>query len=174
MRHLILPAILCFFIHSTVRSQKPFELGPEYMRLIGKGYNTHAAGIRGETFRNKGSFSIGLTYTFSASNSYSFSNGFNLYGGYRYAFGTSANGSNPFVGVKILYSLVSWEGKSSLFSPMLTPIAEAGYHFVFAKHIFAAPAVGYGYTLRIIPDYNSLDEDAGGRIVGALSAGYRF
>ena len=50
----------------------------------------------------------------------------------------------------------------------------AVYHLVFAKRIYAAPSVGYGYTLKISKDYNSMDEDNGGRVIPSLSAGYRF
>lgn len=155
-------------------SQKPFELGAEYHYMTGKGFKDHVGGLRAETFPGKGSFSVGLTYQFSSSASYSTGKGFGIYAGYRYALGNNANGSNPFIGAKLMWHLLSWEGKSKLFSPLFTPIAEAGYHLVFAKHIFAAPTIGYGYTIRVIPDYNSLDEDAGGRLIPSLAAGYRF
>jgi len=174
MRRLSLFICLSFVVHSAALSQNLFELGAEYMRTIGKQHNAHIAGPKGELFSNKNSFSVGITYNFSANSSYSVAKGFGIYGGYRYAFGSNPNGNNPFAGIKILFSLVSWEGKSSLFSPMLTPVAEAGYHFIFAKNFFAAPAIGYGYTIRVIPDYNSLDEDVGGRVVPAIGAGYRF
>ncbi|MBI1342618.1 MAG: hypothetical protein GC171_06780 [Terrimonas sp.] len=156
-------------------SQHPFEIGGEYMRSMGKGFKDNIAGVRGETFSNKSSFNVGITYQFSSKSSYSTAKGFGIFGGYRYAFGSNTNGNNLFVGAKILFNLLSWEGKSSLFSPLITPIAEAGYHLTFAKQrLFAAPAVGYGFTLRVIPDYNSLDEDAGGRFIPGISAGYRF
>ncbi|TAL42969.1 MAG: hypothetical protein EPN92_10815 [Chitinophagaceae bacterium] len=172
MQKTLLFVLLFFGLVVTAKSQKPFELGPEYMRTIGQQHNASIAGFRGETFRNKSSFSIGLTYHFS--DSYSSSKGFGIYGGYRYGFSNNPDGNNVFAGIKILFSLVSWEGKSSLFSPMMTPIAEVGYHFIFAKNFFAAPAVGCGYTIRVIPDNNSLDEDVGGRIIPSISAGYRF
>ncbi|MBL7750510.1 MAG: hypothetical protein JNN29_03960 [Chitinophagaceae bacterium] len=172
MRRLFL--LLVVFTSLTALAQKPFELGAEYHYMVGKGFKDHIGGVRGESFPGKGSFSVGLTYQFSSSASYSTSKGFGIYAGYRYSLGNNTNGNNPFIGAKLMWHLLSWEGKSSLFSPMFTPIAEAGYHLVFAKHIFAAPTIGYGYTLRIIPDYNSLDEDAGGRLVPSLAAGYRF
>lgn len=172
MRAILITLLTCGTL--ALWSQKPFELGAEYHYMMGKGFKDHIGGLRAETFPGKSTFSVGLTYQFSSSASYSTGKGFGLYAGYRYTLGNNANGSNPFVGAKLMWHLLSWEGKSSLFSPMFTPIAEAGYHLVFAKHIFAAPTIGYGYTLRVIPDNNSLDEDAGGRLIPSLSAGYRF
>ncbi|HET9744781.1 MAG TPA: hypothetical protein VFP97_03650, partial [Chitinophagaceae bacterium] len=65
-------------------------------------------------------------------------------------------------------------GKTNLGSLMFTPGAEAGYHFVFGTHIFTAPSIGYGYQIKITKEYNSRDDDVGGRIIPGLSAGYRF
>jgi hypothetical protein len=45
---------------------------------------------------------------------------------------------------------------------------------VFAKHYFGAPSIGYGYTIKFSKDYNSLNEDVGGRIIPSASAGYHF
>lgn len=155
-------------------SQNPFELGGEYTRSIGKGYNTARAGVRAETFQNKSSFSAGFLYTLPSNKSYSVAHGFNLYIGYRYAFSNNIKGNSPFLGARVLFGLENFEGKTAANSFMLTPMAEAGYHFVFGKHIFTAPAVGYGYTIKFSKDYNSLNEDEGGRIIPSLSAGYRF
>ena len=173
MRPLIL-IITLLLISFISFSQQPFEAGGEYMRSIGQGFQDNIAGLRTEAFSKKNGFSLGLVYQFSSNSSYSSGKGFGFFGGYRYSFGKNVNGNNPFLGVKLMFNLLSWEGKSSLFSPMITPVAEAGYHLTFAKHIFATPAIGYGYTLRIMPDNNSLDEDAGKRIIPSLSAGYRF
>jgi hypothetical protein len=73
-----------------------------------------------------------------------------------------------------MLSFENFEGKSRENSLFITPVAELGYHFVFAKHIFAAPAVGFGYTVEFSRGFNSLDEDVGKRFVPSLSAGYRF
>lgn len=160
----------------TSQAQKPFELGAEYMRLIGKGYNNAKAAVRGESFNNKSSFSGGITYQLASKKAYSVSHGFGVYIGYRYAFSDKiiTKGSSPFAGARVLFSLENFEGKTSRNSLLITPFAEAGYHLVFAKRIYAAPSVGYGYTLKISKDYNSMDEDNGGRVIPSLSAGYRF
>jgi hypothetical protein len=168
--------LIVFFSALTIAgySQNPWELGAEYMRSIGKGFNTNIAGARYETFRNKNSFSIGLTYHFSSKSSYSAYKGFGAYAGYRYGFGNSTNGNSAFAGLRVLFSFENFEGKTSLNSLMMTPVGEAGYHFIFAKHIFTTPSVGYGYSIKITKENNSMDEDIGGRIIPALAAGYRF
>ena len=166
--------IITVFIALSSAAQKPFELGAEYMRPIGKGYNNGRAALRGESFNNKSSFSAGITYQLASKKSYSVSHGFGLYLGYRYAFSNNVNGNSPFLGARILFSLENFEGQTSNNSLFITPWAELGYHLVFAKHIFAAPSIGYGYTKKMSKDYNSLNEDDGGRIIPALSAGYRF
>ena len=71
---LVLLALLVVTI--TAHAQKPFELGGEYVRSLGRGYNNSIAGLRGESFSGKSSFSIGLTYHFSSAKSYSISKGF--------------------------------------------------------------------------------------------------
>ncbi len=170
-------AFFSFFAIVTAiysQAQNPFELGAEYMRSLGQGYNNTIGAVRGETFRNKSSFSIGLTYHFSSAKSYSVSKGFGMYAGYRYAFGKIPDGNDPFLGARLMFSFENFEGKTSLNSLMFTPVAEAGYHFIFAKNFFAAPAFGFGYTIKITKEYNSLDEDEGKRFIPMVSAGYRF
>ncbi len=167
-------AIFCFGSGLITYAQNPFELGAEYMRSLGKGYNNTIAAARGETFRNKSSFSIGLTYHFSSAKSYSVSKGFGMYAGYRYAFSNTLEGNNPFLGARVMFSFENFEGKTSLNSLLFTPMAEAGYHFIFAKNFFAAPAFGFGYTIKLTKEYNSLDEDEGKRFIPMVSAGYRF
>ncbi len=172
--------ILSFFIATSLtlacHSQKPFEFGGEYMRFIGQGYNNAKAGLRGESFTNKSSFSAGITYQLASKKAYSVSHGFGLYIGYRYAFSDKmiTTGSSPFAGARVLFSLENFEGKTSQNSLLITPFTEAGYHLIFAKRMYAAPSVGYGYTLNIGKDYNSMDEDNGARIIPSLSAGFRF
>lgn len=155
-------------------AQKPFELGGEYAKSFGRGYNNNIVGLRGESFREKSSFSIGLTYHFSTSKSYSISKGFGMYAGYRYAFSDNVDGNSPFLGARVLFSFENFEGKTSLNSLMMTPTAEVGYHFMFADNFYAAPAFGCGYTIKITKEYNSLDEDEGLRFQPMVSAGYRF
>ena len=170
----IIIGCLTILISNIAFAQRPFELGGEYTRSIGKGYNTARAGVRAETFQDKSSFSAGFLYTLPSNKSYSVAHGFNLYLGYRYAFSNNVKGNSPFLGARVLLGLENFEGKTAANSFMLTPMAEAGYHFVFGKHIFTTLAVGYGYTIKFSKDYNSLNEDEGGRIIPSLSAGYRF
>jgi hypothetical protein len=155
-------------------SQRPFEAGAEYLMARGKGYNTARAAVRGESFNNKSSFSAGITYQLASKKAYSVSHGFGLYVGYRYSFSSKITGNSPFAGARILFSLENFEGQTNRNSLFITPWAEAGYHLIFAKHFYAAPAIGYGYTLKFSKDYNSLNEDDGGRLIPSLSAGYRL
>jgi len=155
-------------------AQRPFELGVEYLRSIGKGYNNAKAAVRGESFNNKNSFSAGITYQLSNSKAYSVSKGFGLYVGYRYSFKNNAIGNSPFAGARVLFSLENFEGQTKRNSLFITPWGEAGYHLIFAKHFFAAPSLGYGYTIKFSKDFNSLDEDNGGRVIPSVSTGYRF
>ncbi|MGB3006194.1 MAG: hypothetical protein WBC06_06780 [Chitinophagaceae bacterium] len=167
-------AVISIFISINCYSQHPLETGAEYMRFFGKGYNHTKVAVRGETFNSKNSYSAGITYQLSSSKSYSVSKGFGLYFGYRYSFKSTVIGNNPFAGARILFSLENFEGQTNRNSLFITPWAEAGYHLLFIKHIYAAPSIGYGYTFKISKDYNSLNEDNGGRIIPSLSAGYRF
>jgi len=166
--------ILIIFLTLACFSQKPWELGGEYMRFMGTGYNSNLAGARYESFHNKTSFSLGLTYHFSTKSAYSGSKGFGMYTGFRNYFGNNENGSNPFIGLRVLFSFENFEGKTNLNSLFFTPMAEAGYHFVFGDNFFTAPSIGYGYTIKITKEYNSRDDDTGGRIIPSLSAGFRF
>ncbi len=167
---------LCFglFFTSFAIAQNPFELGAEYIRSLGQGYNHAKAAVRGETFSDKNSFSLGMTYQLSSKKAYSVSHGFGLYLGYRYSFSNKKPGNSPFAGARVLFSFENFEGQTNRNSLFITPWAEAGYHFMFAKTFFAAPSIGYGKTFKISKDYHSLDEDNGGRIIPSLSAGYRF
>lgn len=174
MAKLILILFVTMLITDSIDAQKPFELGAEYMRSFGKGYNSARAAVRGESFNNKSSFSVGITYQLASKQSYSVSRGFGLYLGYRYAFSNKTPGNSPFLGARVLFSLENFEGQTSNNSLFITPWAEAGYHFIFAKSFFAAPAIGYGFTKKMSKDYNSLNEDDGGRFIPSLSAGYRF
>jgi hypothetical protein len=166
--------LLALVVFNAASAQKPFELGGEYVKSLGRGYNNNIAGLRGETFRSKSSFSIGLTYHFSSSKSYSTSRGYGLYAGYRYSFSDDVDGNSPFLGARVLFCFENFDGKTSLGSLLMTPSAEAGYHFMFADNFYAAPAFAFGYTIKITKEYNSLDEDVGKRFQPMISAGYRF
>ena len=155
-------------------AQNPWELGAEYSKPIGKGYKSNIAALRYENFNNKIGFSVGLTYHFSPRDAYGGFKGYGLFAGFRNYFGNNARGSSPFIGLRVLFAFENFEGKTNLGSLMFTPSAEAGYHFVFGKHIFTTPTIGYGYQIKITKEYNSRDDDVGGRIIPGLSAGYRF
>lgn len=167
---------ILFFTAITLEdfSQNPWEFGGEYLKTIGKVYKGNIAGARYTSYKNKNSFSIGLTYHFSSKSSYSTSKGFGMYAGFRHGFGNNPTGCNPFLGIRALFSFENFEGKTSLNSLMMTPIAEAGYHFLFGKTLYTTPFVGWGYTIKITKEYNSLDEDIGGRIMPGIGAGFRF
>ncbi|HRF16514.1 MAG TPA: hypothetical protein PK977_00050, partial [Chitinophagaceae bacterium] len=83
--------ILIFIIVSNIpliiHAQSPKELGAEYIRSIGKVYNTTKVAARGERFDARNSYSAGITYQLASGKSYSVSRGFGVYFGYRYAFG---------------------------------------------------------------------------------------
>ena len=171
MKLLILIFSVLFF---TIKSpaQKPWELGGEYMKPIGKGYKSNIGGLRYEQFNNKTSFSIGLTYHFAPKDAYGGFRGYGLWIGFRNNFGDSA--STPFVGARLMFAFENFDGKTSLGSLMFTPMAEAGYHFVFGKHIFTTPSIGWGYQKKLTKEFNSRNDDEGGRIIPGLAAGYRF
>ena len=166
--------VLLTILSISSNAQNPWELGAEYLRPMGKGYKSNIVGPRYESFNNKTAFSIGLTYHFSPRDAYGGFKGYGAYIGFRNYFGNSITGSKPFVGARILFAFENFDGKTSLGSLMFTPIGEAGYHFVFGKHIFTTPSIGYGYQLKVTKEYNTRDQDEGGRIIPGLAAGYRF
>lgn len=177
----IAPALLILttmVFRISLSAQKPFELGGEFIRASGQGYATNKVAVRyesyGNSFTNKNSYSIGITKALASGKSYSVSRGFGLYAGFRHAFGNNLKGNNPFAGLRLLFSLENFEGKTSRNSLLITPWAEAGYHLTFLKRVYAAPSVGYGYTFKFSKDYNSLDEDVGKRFIPSVSLGYRF
>lgn len=155
-------------------SQKPWELGAEYMRPMGKGYKSNIGAFRYERFNNKTSFSIGITYHFAPRDAYGGFKGYGAFAGFRNYFGNNISGSNPFIGARILFAFENFDGKTNLGSLMVTPIAEAGYHIIFGKHIFTTPSIGYGYQKKITKEHNTRDQDEGGRLIPGLAAGYRF
>ena len=175
MRKLICLSILCFSFAVTAISQNPWELGAEYMRSMGKNFKSSHVGPRYETFNKKHSWVIGLTYNFSSKTSYSGYRGFGLYAGYRYGFMFNDKGTgNAFAGGRLWFSFDNFDGKTSLNSLFFTPMADVGYHFTFSTHYAVTPFVGYGFTKKITKEYNSLDEDFGGRLLPGIDLGYRF
>ena len=155
-------------------SQNPWELGVDYMKPMGKGYKSNIVGVHYEKFNNKTSFSIGLTYSFAPRDAYGGFKGYGMWAGFRNSFGNNVKGSNPFIGLRLLFAFENFDGKTNLGSLMFMPFGEAGYHFVFGKHIFTTPSIGYGYQIKVTKEYNTRDQDEGGRIIPGLSAGYRF
>lgn len=171
----LLPVLLISVFTISARAQKPWELGAEYMRSIGKGSNSAIVGARYETFPSKSSWSVGVTYALSSKKSYSSYKGFGMYIGYRYAFAISSSGKgNAFAGLRLHGAFENFEGKTNLGSLMFTPMAELGYQMIFNTHYFTSPSIGYGYKKKITKEHNSMDEDEGGRFLPSISAGYRF
>lgn len=170
-----LATVLSIFlvIHAPCVAQQPFELGAEYIRSFGKGYNLAKAAVRGESFSRHNNYSIGITYQLGSHKAYSVSHGFGLYLGYRYSFNIKTP-SSAFAGARVLFSLENFEGQTRQNSLFITPWAEGGYHIFFARRFFAAPSLGFGKTFKISKDYHSLDEDNGPRLIPSISAGYRF
>jgi hypothetical protein len=166
--------IIIITIASPSFTQEPWEFGGEYMKPFGKGFKSNIAAGRYEKFKNKTSFSFGLSYHFSPGNVYGGFKGFGVFAGFRNYFGNSTTGNYPFGGLRLLLSFENFEGKTNLNSVFITPIAEAGYHFVFAKHIFTTPSIGWGYQKKLTKEFNSRNDDEGGRIIPGLAAGYRF
>ncbi len=166
--------VLCLLISVSARSQQVFELGGEFLKSYGKGYGTTKVAARGENFNNKNSFSAGITWQLASAKAYSVSTGFGVYFGYRRAFGNNLKGSNPFGGGRLMLSFEDFAGKTRQKSIMITPMVEAGYHLVFAKRLYTAPSLGFGYTIEMSQGFNSLNEDVGKRFIPSLSAGYRF
>ncbi len=166
--------VLLLFITTYSTAQKPFEIGAEYIRTTGQMHSGARAAGRYESFSNKNSFSVGITAQIPSKKSYSVAHGYGLYFGYRYSFSNNIKGNTPFAGARVLFSLENFEGQTSKNSLFVTPWAEAGYHFVFGKHIYAAPCIAYGKEIKLSKDFHSLDEDNGGRLMPGISAGYRF
>jgi hypothetical protein len=158
----------------VIFAQDPWEFGLDFMRPMGKGYKSNIVGAHYEKFNNKTSFSVGITYHFAPRDAYGGFKGYGMWAGFRNSFGSNTSGSSPFIGARVLFAFENFDGKTSLGSLMFTPIGEAGYHFVFGKHIFTTPSIGYGYQIKITKENNTRDQDEGGRIIPGLSAGYRF
>ena len=158
----------------AVYSQNPWELGAEGQRSFGQGYKKNMIGTRYETYNNKNSWSLGITYNLSSKETYSQYRGFGIYAGYRYGFGNNNKSGNAFAGARINFSFENFEGKSKVNGLSITPAAEVGYHIIFAKRFFASPCIGGGYTFRMTHINNSLQEDEGKRFIAGLSTGYRF
>ena len=97
-----------------------------------------------------------------------------MWAGFRNSFGSNTSGSKPFIGLRVLFAFENFDGKTNLGSLMFTPIGEAGYHFLFGDHFFTTPSIAYGYQIKVTKEYNTRDQDQGGRIIPGLSAGYRF
>jgi hypothetical protein len=165
--------LLIFALALTSAAQN--ELGGEYLRPMGKGYKSNIVALRYDHFNYKTSFSIGITYSFSPRDAYGGFRGFGMYAGIRTSLGNTIDTvSFPFIGLRVLFAFENFEGKTNLGSLMFTPIGEAGYHFVFGDHFFTTPSIGYGYQIKVTKEYNTRDQDEGGRIIPGLAAGYRF
>lgn len=167
--------IICFLMSGiNTLAQSRTELGAEYIRSMGKGYNHAKAAVRGESFNgSKSSISAGITYQLGSKKAYSVSHGFGIYIGYRYSFSVKTV-SSAFAGARILLSFENFEGQTRQNSLFITPWAEAGYHIGIGKKFYAAPSLGFGKTFKFSRDYHSLDEDNGPRLMPSVSAGIRY
>jgi hypothetical protein len=170
----LIPTLICLFTFTNISfSQNTKELGGEWQYALGKGAKDNMAGARYEGFKNKSSWSIGFTYNFSSKKSYSEYKGIGFYAGYRYGFSPKKNG-NAFAGFRAAFSFDNFAGKEKANGISITPTVETGYHFIFAKHIFTTPSVGYGYSIKLTKENNSLQEDEGSRFIPSIALGYRF
>jgi hypothetical protein len=172
-KQILLISLYCI-ISLFAYSQKPWELGAEYQRSFGQGYQKNMIGGRYETYSVKHSWTIGVTYNLSSKKTYSQYRGFGIYGGYRYGFGNASKKGNAFAGTRVNFSFENFEGKAKVNGLSITPTAELGYHLIFAKRLFTSPCIGAGYTLKMNHINNSLQEDEGLRFIPGISAGYRF
>ncbi len=155
-------------------AQRSYETGVEYMRPIGRTFQSQIAGMRTELFQQKNSFSLGLVYNFPVQSAYSVSRGFGLYAGYRYNMAKDMNSHSPFLGGRLLFSLLNFESKTKQNSLFITPLVEGGYHFLFNGNYYVAPSIAFGHTLEYANTFNSLSQDVGRRFMPSVSAGFRF
>lgn len=161
-------AISCFGFSQT-------EIGAEAQHAFGKGANFNMIGGRYEGFSGRSSWSVGLTYNFSSRKSYSEYKGIGLYVGYRYGFSYNNSGNgNAFLGFRTTFLFNNFAGKEKVNSSSVMPTFEGGYQFLFGNHVFTTPSLGYGYSIKLSKDHNSLQEDDGGRFIPGISMGYRF
>lgn len=171
-KSIIFTAILFVFVIAA-HSQSVSELGAEAQHAFGKGANDNMIGARYEGFKNKSSWSLGLTYNFSSKKSYSEYKGVGFYAGYRYGFHPTTNG-NGFVGFRAVFSFENFAGKEKANGSSITPTFEGGYQLLFGSHVFTTPSLGYGYSIKLNKENNSLKEDEGSRIIPGIAMGYRF
>ncbi len=166
--------LLLLLSAESLTAQRAFETGVEYMRPIGTTFQSQIAGMRTELFQQKNSFSLGLVYNFPVQSAYSVSRGLGLYAGYRYNMAKNMNNHSPFVGGRLLLSLLNFESKNRQNSLFITPLVEGGYHFLFNGNYYIAPSVAYGHTLEYANTFNSLSQDVGRRFIPSVAAGIRF
>lgn len=177
MNYAKLSLTFCLLIAGLVTfAQHPTDIGAEYQLMKGRGYSGKTLGVRGETFTQKHSWSIGITKNLSSKGSYSEYRGFGLFAGYRHGFMYNNKGTgNLFAGGRLYFSFENFFGKERANGLSVMPAAEAGYEFLFWKQrIFTSPSIGYGYKLKLTKENNSLQEDEGGRVIPSLSLGYHF
>ena len=70
MQKIISFLIICSVITISAHAQQRREIGAEFQRSFGKGYSGNMAGPRYESYKNKNSFNIGLTYHFPTKKSF--------------------------------------------------------------------------------------------------------
>lgn len=169
-----LAILTCLFVFSNAGFSQT-EIGAEAQHAFGKGANFNMIGGRYEGFSGRSSWSVGLSFNFSSKKSYSEYKGFGLYLGYRYGFSYNNSGNgNAFLGFRTTFLFLNFAGKEKANSSSVMPTFEGGYQFIFGNHVYTTPSLGYGYSIKLSKDYNSMQEDAGSRFIPGISMGYRF
>lgn len=163
--------LFCFCVSGFSQT----EIGAEAQHAFGQGASFNMIGGRYEGFSHRSSWGIGLTYNFSSKKSYSEYKGIGFYVGYRRGFSYNKSGNgNAFLGFRATFLFNSFAGKENSNSSSIMPTFEGGYQFLFGNHVYTTPSFGYGYSIKMSKDYNSLREDEGSRFIPGLSMGYRF
>ena len=174
----LITILICLFAFSeTSFSQNPWELGAEYQHPFGKGVSDNVLGARYEGFKNKSSWSFGITYTL-AGKSDGDKGGFGFYAGYRYGFSPSfnanGNGGNGYVGFRASFNFLGYEhGSKKGNDATITPTVELGYQFIIKTHTYFTPGIGYGYSMKLNSETDA-PNDEGSRFIPTVGVGYRF
>ncbi|MDP4260907.1 MAG: hypothetical protein Q8941_00135 [Bacteroidota bacterium] len=168
-------------------SQHPSEISGEYQHGFGKSYNTNSIGLRYEGYdnnnsrntnnSNKGSWSLGVNYTFSslrAANETAKGRGIGVFAGYRYGLKYGISG-NLYGGIRTAFTF-SKDAPGSQYS-LFTPSLEFGYHYTsqdFGKGGAFTSFVALGYDIKMAADGKAKGVHEGAIFSPGISVGYRF
>ncbi len=191
MKKIIIFSMLALLFSVTTFSQvyntgtitmgsKIWELGGEYEHDCGNDLSQNSIGIRYDGFQNKNNWNFSIVYQFGHTKSKdgNTETGLGLSAGYRYGFSYGTHG-NLFGGVRATFEFDNWkdkDGKQVSKETVFVPKIETGYQYIFgsAGHVYATPAIGYGYGIQLSAAGTEAKADEGGRFISALSMGYRF